>query len=207
MGPTFGTAKHWDDAYSHGDTTRSWFQAEALPSLRMLDKADVTPRDSLIDVGGGASTLVDALLDRGHGDLTVLDISAGGLGTAQERLGPDAARVRWVVADLLTWQPDRAWNVWHNRAVLHFFTTDEARRKYLQALDAATTPGSLAVLATFAPDGPQPCSGLAVDRYDAGQLSALLGPGWHRLTDTREDHTTPAGGTQSFTWATFRRHR
>lgn len=199
------TAEHWDDAYRRGATTRSWFQAEADPSLRILDAAGVRPSDSLIDVGGGASALVDALLQRGHDDLTVLDISGEGMRTAQQRLGAKASHVRWLVADLLAWAPDRTWHVWHDRAVLHFFTADADRRRYLDALHAATEPGSLAVLATFAPDGPHHCSGLPVARYDPGQLAELLGPNWRPLVDTREEHTTPTGAVQPFTRAAFRR--
>lgn len=199
------TAGHWDDAYRLGNTTRSWFQEQAQPSLRMLDTAGVRSTESLVDVGGGASTLVDALLERGHDDLTVLDISAEGLRTAQDRLGPNAARVQWLTADLRSWVPDRTWNVWHDRAVLHFFTTGADRDRYLHALDDGTEPGSLAVLATFAPDGPQHCSGLPVERYDAAGLSALLGRGWQLVADSREEHTTPGGAVQPFTWAAFRR--
>lgn len=205
MNGTADTAEHWDSAYRHGDTTRSWFQQQPQTSLHMIDTVGVKPTDSLIDVGGGTSRLVDALLDREHTDLTVLDISAEALHTAQQRLGPRASRVRWLLADLHTWSPDRTWAVWHDRAVLHFFTTQTDRQHYLHALDRATTPGSLAVLATFALNGPQQCSGLPVARYDAQQLSELLGNHWRLLADTHEEHTTPSGGRQPFTWAAFRR--
>lgn len=196
---------HWDEAYIQGDTTRSWFQQHPTPSLRILDEAGVSPSASLIDVGGGASTLVDALLERGHSDLTVLDVSAEGMRTAKRRLGHNARNVRWLLEDLLAWHPDRTWRVWHDRAVLHFFSTDTGRDRYVATLNAATKPGSLAIIATFAPDGPQKCSGLPVARYDARQLAALLSPHWQPLTDTREHHTTPAGGTQPFTWTLFHR--
>jgi trans-aconitate methyltransferase len=199
------TAEHWDDAYRHGDATRSWFQREPLLSLQILDHHGVAPTDSLIDVGGGASTLVDALVDRGYTDLTVLDISAEGLRTAQRRLGDTAQRVRWLTADLRSWEPDRTWAVWHDRAVLHFFTTDTDRQAYLHALDTATRTGSLAVLATFATDGPRHCSGLPTSRYDAHQLVALLGDRWQLLTTSRQEHNTPSGVIQHFTWAAFRR--
>lgn len=205
MGLEQSTAEHWDDAYRHGDTTRSWYQTRADLSLRMLDATGVRPADGLIDVGGGASTLVDALLQRGHTDLTVLDISAEGLRAAQQRVDANASRVRWLVADLLTWAPGRTWCVWHDRAVLHFFTTDIDRKHYLRALNTATEPGSLAILATFAPPGPEQCSGLPVARYDPHQLAELLGPTWQPFTDTHEEHTTPAGTVQPFTWTAFRR--
>lgn len=205
MNATTRLAGHWDEAYRHGDTSRSWFQRQAAVSLRLLDATGVRPSDSLLDVGGGASPLVDALLERGHDDLTVLDISAEGMATAQRRLGADASRVHWLHADVLDWTPDRTWQVWHDRAVLHFFTTDADRQRYLRALEGATEVGSLAVVASFAPDGPAQCSGLPVARYAVEELAALLGPGWDLAADAREQHTTPAGGMQPFTWSAFRR--
>jgi len=171
----------------------------------MLDRCSVTPQDSIIDVGGGASTLVDALLARGHNDATVLDISAVGLDTAKRRLGQDAARVRWLVTDLLTWRPNRTYQVWHDRALFHFHTAEGSRRQYLRALDEAVAKGGVAVLATFAPDGPQQCSGLPVARYGASQLTALFGSGWQPVADGREEHRTPGGAVQPITWAAFRR--
>jgi trans-aconitate methyltransferase len=200
-----GSPEHWDDAYEHGDTSRGWYQSHATQSLALLDRCSVIPEDSIIDVGGGASTLVDALLARGHNDVTVLDISAVGLDTAQRRLGQDAARVRWLVTDLLTWRPDRTYQVWHDRAMFHFLTAEEPRQQYLQALDEAVAKGGVTVLATFAPDGPQQCSGLPVARYGASQLTALFGSGWQPVADDREEHRTPGGAVQPFTWAAFRR--
>lgn len=202
---TIDTAEHWDRAYRHGEATRSWFQHEPQMSLQMIETAGIGPTDSLIDVGGGASSLVDALIDRGHTDLTVLDISGEALRKDQRRLGRRAARVRWLLADLHSWTPDRTWAVWHDRAVLHFFTTRTDRQHYLHALERATTPGTFAILATFAPNGPQHCSGLPVARYDPQHLAALLGHGWRLLADAHEEHTTPSGGTQPFTWAALRR--
>jgi trans-aconitate methyltransferase len=205
MAESTGTANHWDAAYAQGSTIRSWFQADAYPSLRMLELAVVDSTHSFIDIGGGSSTLADALLDRGHSDVTVLDVSVKGLRVAQERLGERAQRVHWLVEDVLSWTPRRTWKAWHDRAVLHFFTRDEDRRRYVAALNAATPPGAISVIATFAPDGPTQCSGLTVARYDATQLSELLGPAWTLVAETREEHTTPTGVVQPFTWAAFRR--
>ena len=202
---TAHVAEHWDRAYGEGERTRSWFQSEPFASLRMLDVAGVTPAASVIDAGGGASTLVDALLERGFNDLTVLDVSSAGLRAAQERLGPAADHVRWVVADLLDWRAERTYQVWHDRAVLHFLTAEYARRRYLDVLHASTAAGAVAVFGTFAPQGPQQCSGLPVTRYSAGDLAVLLGDQWAPVADDREEHVTPAGAIQPFVWAAFRR--
>jgi trans-aconitate methyltransferase len=198
-------ADYWNAVYARGETTRSWYQAHADHSLALLERCGVTPDDSLIDVGGGASTLVDDLLDRGYRDLTVLDISTTGVQAARQRLGRAAQRVHWMVADLLSWQPQRTYRVWHDRAVLHFLTKDQARQQYLAALNAATTTGAVAVIATFAPDGPEQCSGLPVTRYGPDDLAELLDPGWSPIADDRVEHTTPAGAIQPFSWAAFRR--
>lgn len=199
------TAQHWDEAYAHGAGTCSWYQTQPLASLRMLDAAAVRTDDSCIDVGGGASTLIDALLARGHTDLTVLDVSTGGLQIAQQRLGADAARVHWLHADLRTWQPARSYRVWHDRAVLHFLSDERSRHGYLHALAAATEAGSVAIVATFAPDGPKRCSGLPVCNYGADDLADLFGGAWRLVSSDRERHATPAGAVQPFTWAAFRR--
>ena len=199
-----GRAAHWDEAYAGGDATRSWHQPQAVMSLRMLEAAGVTAADSLIDVGGGESVLAGALLDRGSGDVTVLDISSAAISWAQQRLGPRAAAVHWLTADLLTWHPARTWRVWHDRAVYHFLTAAADQDRYRQALDDATQPGATAVLGCFAPDGPQHCSGLPVTRYSARGLSAQL-VGWTLICQAREEHRTPAGRIQPFTWAALRR--
>jgi trans-aconitate methyltransferase len=171
----------------------------------MLDAAGVTPADPVVDVGGGASRLVDQLVARGFPDVTVVDVSAEAVRLAQERLGEHAGRVQWIVRDVLTWEPDRAWRCWHDRAVLHFFTTPTARDAYLRCLQAATRTGSMAIIATFALDGPERCSGLPVARYDAKQLADLLGRAWQVVAVARDIHTTPFGAVQPFTWTTFRR--
>lgn len=171
----------------------------------MLQLAGVSPADSVIDAGGGASTLVDALMERGFDDVTVLDISATGIQAAQRRLGPSAARVQWIVADLRDWRPSRTYQVWHDRAVLHFLTADADRQSYLDTLTASTAAGAAAIFATFAPDGPRQCSGLPVARYSAHDLAALLGDRWTSVADDREEHVTPAGAVQPFVWAVFRR--
>jgi trans-aconitate methyltransferase len=200
-----GGATHWDEAYASGETTRSWYQSEPALSLQMFAAAGVSDQNSVIDVGGGASTLVDALLSRGFRDVTVLDISTAGLQAAQRRLGSAAEDVDWLTADVLSWRPPRRYQTWHDRAVYHFLTTNQDQQLYLRTLHAATGPGARAVFGCFAPDGPQHCSGLPVARYDRQQLGANLGSGWIAVSDAREEHVTPAGVIQPFTWAAFRR--
>jgi trans-aconitate methyltransferase len=198
-------AAHWDAAYAQGGSTRSWFEEHPDMSLRMLDSAGLTAADAVIDVGGGASPLTGALLDRGFRDLTVLDISAAGMQFARERLGPRADQVHWLTADVLSWHPPRRYQAWHDRAVYHFLTTEEHRQQYLRTLDTATIPGAVAVFGCFAPDGPQYCSGLPVARYSPAQLARQAGAKWLLISQDREEHITPAGTIQPFTWIALRR--
>jgi len=198
-------AAHWDAAYAQGDGTRSWFETHPNMSLRMLDSAGVSAADALIDVGGGASPLAGVLLDRGFRDLTVLDISAAGMRHARGRLGPRADQVHWLTADVLSWHPPRHYQAWHDRAVFHFLTADEHRQQYLHTLDTATAPDAISVFGCFAPDGPQHCSGLPVARYSPAQLARRIGAKWRLISQAREEHITPAGTIQPFTWIALRR--
>lgn len=171
----------------------------------MLEQGGVAPSDSLLDVGGGASTLVDVLWADGWSDLTVLDVSTVALRTARARLGAAADQVHWITAGLLIWRPERRYAVWHDRAVLHFFVTAEERTRYSEVLHEATGSGSVAVIGAFSPEGPPSCSGLPVSRYAVADLANLLGSRWTLLASEREGHRTPAGRIQHFTWAAFRR--
>jgi len=198
-------AAHWDAAYAQGDGTRSWFETHPNMSLRMLDSAGVSAADALIDVGGGASPLAGVLLDRGFRDLTVLDISAAGMQHARGHLGPRADQVHWLTADVLSWHPPRHYQAWHDRAVFHFLTADEHRQQYLHTLDTATAPDAISVFGCFAPDGPQHCSGLPVARYSPAQLARRIGTKWRLISQAREEHITPAGTIQPFTWIALRR--
>ena len=197
---------HWRKVYTDKQPDEvSWYQATPAPSLDALGRLGAGPEQSLIDIGGGASTLVDALLDRGWRDVTVLDIAAPALAAAQARLGQRAASVHWEVADITTWQPQRRHDIWHDRAVFHFLTEPDQRAAYLRALEAGLATDGLAIIATFALDGPEKCSGLPVERYDAAKLAATLGPGFRLVEDWREEHLTPWGSPQAFTWCAFRR--
>lgn len=193
---------HWDAAYAQGDTTRSWYQAEAATSADQLRAAGVAANAAIIDIGGGASTLVDGLLAAGFTDVTVLDISPLALDLARARLGQEQAeQVVWVDVDLLTWAPTRTYDVWHDRAVLHFMTAADDRAAYRRALLAATAPGSIAVFGVFGPAGPEACSGLPTRRYSAEDLADFLGADFTLLGSELRIHRTPAGADQQFLWA------
>lgn len=197
---------HWTRVYEDkAPSDVSWYQAEPEPSLRALDRFGARPGSALIDIGGGASNLVDALLKRGWQDLTVLDIAPTALDAARDRLGPAAEQVTWQVADITAWQPSRQYDVWHDRAVFHFLTEPEQREAYRRALSSGLAPDGLVIIATFALDGPERCSGLPVQRYDAAMLSAAFGDGFRLVEGWREDHVTPWGSSQAFTWCAFRR--
>lgn len=203
---TAALQEHWNQVYrTKAPDSVSWYQPTPEPSLLALDELRVPATAALVDVGGGASSLVDRLLERGWSDLTVVDIAAPALDVARGRLGPMADRVRWEVADVTAWHPGRAYDVWHDRAVFHFLTEPDQRAAYRHALGGGTRPGSFVIIATFAPDGPERCSGLPVQRYDALALAGELGSGFTLLRDWRERHTTPAGSQQAFQWCVFRR--
>jgi trans-aconitate methyltransferase len=195
---------HWESVYGRNPVEGvSWFQPEAVVSLELIDVLGIGVDDAVIDVGGGASVLVDALLRRGCTDLTVLDIADAALRTSRDRVGADAP-VRWLVHDLLTWEPERRYDLWHDRAVLHFLSGAEVDI-YRDRLHRSIAPGGSVIVATFAPDGPEQCSGLPVTRYSADDLFATLGSGFSLVDTRREVHTTPGGVEQPFTWVAARR--
>lgn len=197
---------HWEGVYTtKAADAVSWFQATPAPSLRALDVLGAEPGRSLIDIGGGASTLVDALLERGWRDLSVLDISEAALADSKRRLGSNADAVDWIVADITEWEAERGYDVWHDRAVFHFLTDPRDRRAYKDRLRRALTPKGAVIIATFALHGLERCSGLPVQRYDGESLAAELGSEFEKVHDWTEDHVTPAGNRQAFTWCVFRR--
>jgi 2-polyprenyl-3-methyl-5-hydroxy-6-metoxy-1,4-benzoquinol methylase len=199
-------AEHWDAVYgAKAEDAVSWYQRDAAHSVGMLDACGVTPQASVLDVGGGASVLVDSLLARGHSDVTVLDVSEQGLARARARLGDESLAVHWVVADVTRWSPERTFDVWHDRAVFHFLTDPEDRNHYAARMREALPPGGLAVVATFAADGPDQCSGLPVQRYDAAALRVALGADLDVVAEQRLVHRTPWGAEQPFTWLALRR--
>lgn len=201
------TAEHWQQAYENA-AQHSWDQATAGADLSLLEQAGLSPEDSVIDVGGGDGAFTEALLHRGHVDLTVLDIARSALDAGRRRAGSSEEAVDWIRADVRTWRPERTWRVWHDRAAFHFLTSDEDRAAYGGAVALATAPGSLVCVGTFAEDGPTHCSGLPVERYTASRLGAELGglvPGLEPVATADERHRTPTGAEQPFVWVLLRR--
>jgi hypothetical protein len=203
-GPAHARQNHWDAAYrGRGEAGVSWFQPTANVSLDLIDRLAVPMDAALIDIGGGASPLVDGLIARGFTDLTVLDVSALALETVRGRLGSGVS-VALVRADLLEWQPQRRYEMWHDRAVFHFLVAEQDRRTYLRLLRSSLLDGGIVILATFAADGPKYCSGLPVCRYGPEELTKALGSGIEVLIQEREEHVTPTGAIQPFTWVAAR---
>ncbi|MGX1318620.1 trans-aconitate methyltransferase [Bradyrhizobium sp. USDA 377] len=197
---------HWDNVYAtKGEAEVSWYQASPAISLAMIRAANSDHDAAIIDIGGGASRLVDALLQDGYRRLTVLDLSANALGVAKARIGAAASTVDWIVADVTTWPPTRTYDVWHDRAAFHFLTDPDDRAAYVERLRSAVRPGGQVVIATFAPDGPEKCSGLPVQRHDSASLAAELGPEFELVEARSEMHRTPWDSKQSFQFSRFRR--
>lgn len=196
--------KHWNTIYRERDgRSLSWFQEEPTVSLELLDVLGVGAASSVVDVGGGESVLVDRLVARGFADVTVLDVSTAALAASRERVG-HCSRVTWIVRDVLTWRPERRYDLWHDRAVLHFMTGTEID-DYRAVLERALAPNGSVILGTFALEGPASCSGLPVTRYDATGLAGVLGSAFEVIARRSERHRTPAGTTQDFTWLAARR--
>ncbi len=197
--------EHWDGVYAtKGPDRVSWFQARPATSLRLLEAFGETP-GSVIDVGAGASTLVDELLARGWSDITVLDVSHEALDLVRTRLARRGLAATAVACDLLTWEPERTYDVWHDRAVLHFLTQPQDRARYVETAARVVKPGGHLVIGAFAEDGPTHCSGLATARYSADDLASVFSADFELVHSEREGHHTPDGKAQSFTWAVMRR--
>lgn len=199
--------QHWEQVY----TTRaadavSWFQPHAELSLELIRSTGATQDAAIIDVGGGASTLADDLLAAGYRDLTVLDLSGAALLAARRRLGEQAGLVRWIEADITTVElPQRRYDIWHDRAVFHFLTDPAQRAAYVEMVLHAVKPGGHVIVATFAEDGPEQCSGLPVMRYRPDELHGQFGAAFTLLGHKKEAHHTPAGKVQQFVYCYCRR--
>lgn len=199
---------HWQNVYTAKDEgTVSWFQERADISLDLIRATGMNTTASIIDIGGGAARLVDTLLEEGFKTITVLDLSERALAKSKARLGAKAALVQWVVTDITTWQPSQTYDVWHDRAALHFLTDPKDQAAYAERVSRAVSNGGHVIIGTFAPDGPERCSDLPVVRHDAATLGELLGHSFQLIESRPHDHRTPAGAIQRFQFSRFQRIR
>jgi len=197
---------HWQKVYETKKPTEvSWYQPAARVSSSLIRRVAPDRSAAIIDVGGGASTLVDGLLADGYGSITVLDVSSAALAQASERLGGDAARVTWLEANVLDAAlPASAYDVWHDRAVFHFLTEAADRERYVKQVRRSVRPGGYVMVATFASDGPTKCSGLEVARYAPEELHGEFGSDFQLVESAREEHHTPTGAVQPFIYCLCR---
>ena len=197
------TMEHWNLAYARrGVTGVSWYEPTPRVSWEIISSLGVPLDGPVVDVGGGASGLAEVLVRNGYSDVTVVDVSD----LAVREVEPKASAALVVLRqNVLTWQPTRRYQLWHDRAVFHFFVEPERRDAYLRVLDASLTAGAFVVLGVFAPDGPDRCSGLRVQRYDQDDLQRLLGEKYAIRVASRATHVTPGGVKQPFTWVAFQR--
>jgi SAM-dependent methyltransferase len=196
------SAGHWQRIYQTKSATElSWYEPVPLSSLALIRAAGLPVSAPIIDVGSGDAKLVDHLSDSGYSDVTALDIAPAALERARRRLGVKGAKVDWITADVTSFQPERRYALWHDRAVFHFLVTPAERQRYLSVLTAALAPDGHLILATFGPQGPTQCSGLPIQRYSEDDLGVLLGPSFELRRHGLENHRTPRGRDQQFLWS------
>jgi SAM-dependent methyltransferase len=201
-----GRAQHWDRVYTTRNPSEvSWYEREPAMSLRLIESIAAGRPLSVLDVGGGASMLVDRLAARSFTDVTVLDVSSRVLEAVRDRLGGKRPGISLVAGDVLTWNTRRTYDVWHDRAVFHFLTDPSDRVRYVDVAERATAGDGHLILGTFAEDGPERCSDLPVSRYSAPGLLELFSRSFTLVAREREEHVTPSGAVQPFTWVVLRR--
>ena len=200
---------HWENIYHTKDPDSvSWFQPSLHHSLDLIIKSGLAPDCSILDAGGGASTLPDDLLNLGYSDITVVDISEEALRASRNRLGPRAVSIRWIAQDITRMNPaGLKADLWHDRAVFHFMTSEQDRCSYCDVLERVVRPGGFVIMATFGPGGPQKCSGLDIVRYSPQSLHQTLGNHFTLIEHQLEIHTTPSGAAQEFTYCLFKKER
>ncbi len=201
--------EHWNGIYgARAEDELTWFEETPSVSLELVRRY-LPPGNAFLDVGAGASRLVDTLLEEGFGPLAVMDLSGAALAASRQRLGDRSSEVTWVEADVTRWKPDQTYALWHDRAVFHFLTEAVDRAAYAQAMTGALNAGGFAIIATFADDGPEKCSGLPVIRYTperlARELDRLLPDVFEMIEAKRHMHITPKGNRQSFQYSVFKK--
>jgi SAM-dependent methyltransferase len=198
--------KHWEGIYSHTPQDKvGWYQEKPAMSLSLIEKCGLEPTANILDVGGGASNLVDHLIDLQYEHITVFDLSSAGLEKSKERLGENAAKVDWIVGDITDFDFKQTFDLWHDRAVFHFLTEKSDRDKYIANLRKALKPGGRLIMGAFCLEGPEKCSGLKVERYSDETLGETLGPDFAMIESQFVTHTTPFDTTQEYVFCLFKR--
>ena len=202
----FDRKSHWESVYINKTPAEvSWYQLEPVVSIELITSTGISRAGRIIDVGGGASVLVDKLLDKGFQDLTVLDVSSKALDYAKKRLGNRAGVVKWVEADITEFESSEKYDLWHDRAVFHFLTDAEDRKKYVQNMNKALNSGGHVIIAAFSIDGQLKCSGLDIERYSPEKMNNEFGNSFEFVKSVDEGHITPGGKEQKFTYCYFRK--
>lgn len=197
---------HWNKVYETKKPTEvSWYEPMPEVSLTYITDCKLEKDAAIIDIGGGDSFLAEFLLAQGFTDITVVDISEKAIERAKERLGEKADEVNWIVADVSKFQPERQYDLWHDRAVFHFLTEESQIENYLSSVKDAVKPGGFVVMGTFSENGPTKCSGLEIKQYSISQMQDLFYEGFSTLSCKNIDHQTPSGGMQNFTFCSFRK--
>lgn len=198
---------HWEGLYAEKNPAKlSWHQSHPQYSLSLIGDTGIGTAASIIDVGGGASTLVDHLLTEGYRDITVLDIARSAIELAEDRLGDRSQQVTWIESDITSYTPVQTFDIWHDRAVFHFLTLERDRDNYLKVMDATLKPNGHAIIATFSDSSPDLCNGLEFICYSPETLSNVLGPQLRLVETLTEEHHTPSGGLQQFIYCRFCRN-
>jgi len=198
--------EHWENVYRDKSPLEvSWFQGNPVLSLRLISETRIALDAPVIDIGGGASLLVDRLCENGYTDIGILDVSASALAHTKDRLADKACGVQWYEADVTGFKPPKQFALWHDRAVFHFLTSEADRNSYVSVLKKTLEPGGHLIIMTFAIDGPLKCSGLDIVQYDADKMKAALGSGFELVETGHETHSTPAGSQQKFAYFRFSR--
>lgn len=198
--------QHWDEVYDTKPCTEvSWYEPMPENSLTCIAECHLEKDAPIIDIGGGDSFLAEFLLAQGYSDITIVDISEKAIQRAQQRLGERADQLKWIVADVTEFKPEKKYQLWHDRAAFHFLTTDAEVEKYLQTLRESVAPGGFVILGTFSDKGPDKCSGLPIKKYSVGEMQKLFSEGFITMNCKNVDHETPSGKTQNFTFCTFKK--
>jgi SAM-dependent methyltransferase len=197
--------EHWENIFANKqDNQKSWFEDYPAISMQLIKEQNLSKDAAIIDIGGGDSHLVDALIEAGYSNITVLDISEKALDNAKVRLGKSGDQVKWIVADICTFNPEEQYDLWHDRAVFHFLTEQNKREQYIKAAQSALIPGGKLIIGTFSLDGPEKCSNLPVKRYDVPELQQQFEPQFLMERGNKYTHLTPFQTIQPFTFCIFR---